>query len=907
MQKIIKWAGAITAVCACVLGNSALAQMQCYDAGAVGVFSPTPGPLDIYMVDYSGPPGEPAGLNYYSNGGGYGNPGQIFTTSNNPTGYIMSYVYVLTGGGGGGGINDSTGTPQSWSLNLYQIQSDSNGNYTNATFVQTFNSQNFTFFPDDWLLFTNFSVALAPNTTYAYTVKNTGNGWEQLDGENVGIGGANISGVSTNGVAALIPGGGGSISPTNPATGLPNYNLSYQADFDVGLAINTTFNVYDPTIATPGNIYPISGQMGPIPAFTPGTVVTLNDATPLGGVAPYTYTWRTDGGTGGARTPIPGDSGVGMTSITITTASLGAFLYDVVINDSTTYVKTTGVATVWVAPPNAPATIQDEGPSPLTSDCYIYNISQTTNGGQGDALNYYDNNQWNGGAAVGQTFTTGPNAGGYTLTSLQIDTGNNLNLSSGSTLSPQTDYLGIYSINPNNTNQATIIQLITNNNATSQFTFGDWVAWNGLNVTLAPNTVYAYTFQNGGNGWAGLATSPYPSGTNSYPGGVICQINPRNGAVIYDATNTSATFVMGLSAIGQPPITCPLATPIDEEPFQANGLVGLQVDLTENPVGTVTTYQWQWDAGTGGAFANVPSSSNTNHLHVDTSALQPGLYKYDVIVGNGSITSTSQVVSLTIVFANTTAVLTDIGANPPTIGAYDIYQTNAPSGSGDPTNNSGNLNYYFDNATPPGETFTTGNSPSGYRLNSVSVKLAGGSGGLPAGGQAYLLHLYSINSLNSNAVLYATYTSSVTNFVITTGVNDTDWFTWTGFSAPLTPSTTYAYTFGRTQTAFGAGWDNEANVPGTNYTGGECVLVPPAGGLPTFANPSFNATFDLGITLPIPTLSIQPYGVGQVKVTWSAGSLLQAPSVTGPWTTNPAVSPYILTPAGPGTFYRASD
>jgi len=872
-------------------GNSARAAMQCYDAGTVGVFSPTPGPLDIFMVDISAPPSEPAGLNYYSNGGGYGNPGQIFTTSNNPTGYIMSYVYVLTGGSGGGGID----TAQAWNLNIYQIQSDSLGNYTNANFVQQLSSQNFTFFATDWLVFTNFSVALAPNTTYAYTVQNAGNGWEKMDGENVGIGGSIIPDVCTNGVACLIPGGGGAIAANN------NYisTNGWMADCDIGLAINTTFNVYNPTIATPGNVFPIAGQMGQIPAFSPSVVVTLNDATPLGGVAPYTYTWRTDGGTGGAMTPIPGDSGVGMTSITVTTADLGVFLYDVVVNDSTTYSKTTGVATVWVALPNASATVLDEGPSPLTSDCYIYNISQTTNGGSGDALNYYDNNQWNGGAAVGQIFTTGPNAGGYTLTSLQIDTGGP-GMTSGNTLTPQTDYLYIFTIDPNNTNQAKILQVITNSNSGNGFAFGDWIAWNGLNVTLTNNTVYAYTFQNGNNGWAGLATSPYPSGTNSYPGGVICQINPRNGHVIYDPTNTSATFVMGLTAVGQVPITCPLATPIDEEPFQANGLVGMQVDLTENPVGTVTTYQWQWDAGSGGVLANI-ASSNTNHLHVDTSALQPGLYKYDVIVGNGSITSTSQVVSLTIVYANTTATLTELGLGtlPYTPGPNDIYNTNMPSGAGSPPG----MNYYFDNQQASGQTFTTGPNSSGYTLHSVALDMAGNGGGLPTTNQSYYLRLYIIKEgvTTTNAILYATYLSAppigITNLV--------DWVQWTGFSAPLLPSTKYAYTFCRNSN--GAGWNNMANVAGDTFLGGDICAINAGGGPVLFSTTAgYDATFDLGITVPPPTLSIQAVGGGQVKVTWSAGSLLQAISLAGPWTTNAATSPYTLTPTGI-MFYRASN
>jgi len=54
-----------------------------------------------------------------------------------------------------------------------------------------------------------------------------------------------------------------------------------------------------------------------------------------------------------------------------------------------------------------------------------------------------------------------------------------------------------------------------------------------------------------------------------------------------------------------------------------------------------------------------------------------------------------------------------------------------------------------------------------------------------------------------------------------------------------------------------------------------------------------------------PTISITPIPGGQVQVSWPGGSLLQASSVTGPWTTNLNTSPYVVTPsAGSGTFYK---
>lgn len=56
-----------------------------------------------------------------------------------------------------------------------------------------------------------------------------------------------------------------------------------------------------------------------------------------------------------------------------------------------------------------------------------------------------------------------------------------------------------------------------------------------------------------------------------------------------------------------------------------------------------------------------------------------------------------------------------------------------------------------------------------------------------------------------------------------------------------------------------------------------------------------------------PTLSIQHVGAN-IVVTWSAGQLLEANDVTGPWTTNSvATSPYTNAPAGARKFYRAQN
>jgi hypothetical protein len=61
--------------------------------------------------------------------------------------------------------------------------------------------------------------------------------------------------------------------------------------------------------------------------------------------------------------------------------------------------------------------------------------------------------------------------------------------------------------------------------------------------------------------------------------------------------------------------------------------------------------------------------------------------------------------------------------------------------------------------------------------------------------------------------------------------------------------------------------------------------------------------YSTGALPPNVTLTIQWVG-SNLQLTWSQGTLLQAPSVTGPWTTNNASSPYTVTPSGAGMFYR---
>jgi Concanavalin A-like lectin/glucanases superfamily/Immunoglobulin I-set domain len=221
----------------------------------------------------------------------------------------------------------------------------------------------------------------------------------------------------------------------------------------------------------------------------------------------------------------------------------------------------------------------------------------------------------------------------------------------------------------------------------------------------------------------------------------------------------------------------------------------------------------------------------------------------------------SSVALLLTTAAQAQVVLTDIGASAPTPGANDISQLTVPSGA----NNPDGLNYYFDNGNPPGQTFTTGTNPNGYVLTSLAIKTAG-NGNLPAAGQAYVLYIYSVSG--SAATLVATYTSQA-GFTFT----ETDWLQWTGLGATLEPNAQYAYSLHRVTT----GWENLANITGNLYAGGEVVLIPTAGGTMTLGSShSFDATFDIGLTLPAAPIPNQPIE----SPAFGSGGIVAGTSVT---------------------------
>src|ERR1039458_5334513 len=196
-------------------------------------------------------------------------------------------------------------------------------------------------------------------------------------------------------------------------------------------------------------------------------------------------------------------------------------------------------------------TLTDLGPaapSPGAND--IYQLSTQGNQTWPDGINYFTDNN----PPVGQTFTTGTNA--MKLVSVAIKTaGLNSGNGYGTPSNTPTYYLRIYSMS-----NSTATLFITFNAPNPGFTDGDWLQWSGLNVPLATNKAYAFSFgiQPTGGGYAALAVA-----TNAYAGGEIAII-PNSRATISACSShkCAALFDVGLrAAANNIPATMPLPNP----------------------------------------------------------------------------------------------------------------------------------------------------------------------------------------------------------------------------------------------------------------------------------------------------------------------------------------------------------
>jgi hypothetical protein len=301
------------------------------------------------------------------------------------------------------------------------------------------------------------------------------------------------------------------------------------------------------------------------------------------------------------------------------------------------------VAAVMAGVGHAQVTLTDIGINPPTPG--PYDISQLlTNGNTAaptppaykpDGMNYYTDNT----PPPGQTFTTTSTS--TNLISVAIRTAG---LDSGNILTPTNYLLRIYSV------IGSTATLVTNISATTPvFVDGHWLKWNNLNVVLAANSTYAFSFARGpiSSGWSWCAMAV---ATNTYPSGEIALIPTAGGTMTFGSSHKyDAVFDLGMKA-DAPTANTPLVSP------KNTVYTNQTVTLTESALGSAPLYyQWQTDGSGGGSLTNIPGATDTNLVVTTPTA---GAFRYDVIVSNAVSSATSSVVTITVLPPATVTVST---------------------------------------------------------------------------------------------------------------------------------------------------------------------------------------------------------------------------------------------------------
>lgn len=550
------------------------------------------------------------GLNYFSDNSTP--PGQTFTTGSNVSGYGLTSLFIKTGGDNA----NNTATLQTYTLRIYSVSGST------ATLLSTYVTDNLLGFPDgDWLQYSGLTNIFQPNTVYAYTHQRNTAGWDGMS--------AAAGNLYAGGEICLIPTAGGAIT----------FGSSHASD---ATFLANLSPITDPFVF-PTYVKPSSAVAGASVTITAGV---------SSGTAPLSYQWLFTG-TNGVTSKITGATSITYTIAAAQTTNAGS--YSLMVSNrpgGVPTVITNASASLSVRAAYNIATIGTTAPTTGT-----YDIAQLTLGTDTDGLNYYSDNT----PPPGQTFTTGSNPSGYTLTGIFLKTAGTDGNSTGTA---KTYSLRLYAISGST---ATLISTYLTDN-TVGYTDGDWLRYSGMTNVLQPNTVYAYTHRQNGSGWDKISAIL----GNTYAGGQACLIPTAGGTVTFGTSgNLDAAFQVSMVPNGFPAIQNIGISPAN--PVYVPTPVTLTVQASgANPL----TYTWQTDGGLGGAFSNIPSS-NTNSYGLSTTGLTAGTYLYQVIVSNANSVATSSVVTLNLNAASAPVIVADTSVNPAAVFAGSSVQLGA--------------------------------------------------------------------------------------------------------------------------------------------------------------------------------------------------------------------------------------
>jgi len=339
------------------------------------------------------------------------------------------------------------------------------------------------------------------------------------------------------------------------------------------------------------------------------------------------------------------------------------------------------------------------------------------------------------------------------------------------------------------------------------------------------------------------------------------------------------------------------------------------------------SYQWQTDLGLGGAFSNLPGAA-TNTLIVDTSAFPAGNFHYQLVVTNSVGSSPSSVVTVAIA-AIPTAPKRGIewGTVEGITGDWDVS-----------TNGAGLCAFGMTLAPVAVNTIMFTEFDPSYtggfvqNLAAPAQIMKSGVSLLTTAHGDYYYNAFGGGVSAPFRTLSANYQS-----LLSCGIGEDPGGTdlWTLIFTNLLPGSNYeVQLWANDSRGLQAGTTEILSDPsGTNATGALTLAVGSGapGELGTYIIGAAGADTNGTITVLInngtdpsgqPTLQLNAFQLrqlavkahpvlnasatnGNINLSWSGiGWLLQAPSVTGPWTTNGSTSPYLFSPVANQQFFR---
>jgi hypothetical protein len=488
-----------------------------------------------------------------------------------------------------------------------------------------------------------------------------------------------------------------------------------------------------------------------------------------------------------------------------------------------------------------------------------------------------------------------------------------------------------------------------------------------FSVTMLANPPPTFQWQVGPTNGSGPYVSLSDGGAIS---GSTNETLTINGATSANQGDYRVVISNALGAVtSSPPATLivipPVATPTPQILF-----AGRTASFSVNVAGGLSaTYQWQKNGANLSDGGRI-SGSQTSQLQISGVQPSDGA-NYDVILTIGSEQETSTTASLSVLPSSSestydTAVLAanpvvyyrlDESGNPATTnliaydnaggfnGIYGIDVTNGFDGISGPNASSGFPGFASNNAaaliTPNDTNAWITLAPWHLNTNSVTFTAWVNPAAEP-NAQSGVVYTGTTNGTDAGICYYYEDTGSGMQLTYAWnegGANDEDQFFQSGLYTPIdewsflavavTSSNATLYVFNAEGTnsatdesylpnaAFDPNGSTNQVMPFNNpeYIGTEPSSADSFNGS-IGAVAVFNQTLSsnqlqtlynaaLGIPPP-PTLEIGSVGPN-VQITWSAGVLLQATNLTGPWTTNSAaISPYTVTPSGPSgsMFYQ---